>query len=832
MKEPQELIEEITHNYLSTNEQTLAALSGSLKLVKKMFPRYSSFIMEFIQNADDSKSTQISINLNKEGVVIKNNGNGFEEKDVRSLCSIGESTKSLKDYIGYLGIGFKSIYLISDSVEINSNGYTFKFSKDYWEQEKRIPWPILPIWQDGSDESDNSQNTVFNILFKNFESFNKIKSELLELINRRIILFLRNVNEIEISIEDEDYNRKLSKSKEKSTDTYEIYKITEKITEYKVGSVYEDYWLLFRETYDVNREVKEDDMTIDWERDVVDKREVIVAFKLGKDNEVFYLKSTELGTAHIGVYSFLPIKEVESGLNYIIQADLLTNPGRTDLARDCKWNEWLAICTYTTIVEKCIKGFLNHQEWRYEFVDILFSNEGGHPLFDDYIKTPLREYLKKEKVFVSETEELIDFNDAIYIQEDLRDLLKEEDLNQIFPDKKPIHSKSNIKNLSIEKPLHFNAHSGGSDAFVKLLKLKAEKKDIRFFIAVYKNYILPYKNSSTTTIYNLKKKDIILTDDYQIVDSYEALLNLNQVKIPRNFKKEFKIVHSKIAQDQEILEFFIEELEIGEIAEKDVETILKGKEIPKLRERWPKLSEKDKIKTIYYYKRLFDDGELDNDSLNSLSSFIEIKSKRGNWVQSKSLVFAQRYIPSHILEDLITMFTPIIKRGVPLKKLNTVEFVSEIFIGEKNQDEIISWRNFFKNLGVDNFISDNKGSISEDLGVLCMLYYEEKNARIGNVITEKVGFDAKSVDTASNQFRIIESKGSGSRVPDIVVTANEYSVLIDKTNSFIYVSTDVLLDPTINIIKGKNLLYPKKDMRFEYSDWIDIVEKSIKILEL
>ncbi len=42
MRELKGIIEEISNNYLQTNEQTLSALSGSLKLVKKIFPRYSS----------------------------------------------------------------------------------------------------------------------------------------------------------------------------------------------------------------------------------------------------------------------------------------------------------------------------------------------------------------------------------------------------------------------------------------------------------------------------------------------------------------------------------------------------------------------------------------------------------------------------------------------------------------------------------------------------------------------------------------------------------------------------------------------------------------------
>lgn len=63
-------------------------------------------------------------------------------------------------------------------------------------------------------------------------------------------------------------------------------------------------------------------------------------------------------------------------------------------------------------------------------------------------------------------------------------------------------------------------------------------------------------------------------------------------------------------------------------------------------------------------------------------------------------------------------------------------------------------------------------------------------------------------------------------------TATEYAVLIGKPNSFVYVITDVLLDPTLHIIKGRSLISPKKDMRYEYADWIEIEDRVIKILGL
>ena len=63
---PRKHIEDISNDYLKTSERTRDSLAGAVDRLQKAFSRRGHFIMEFIQNADDSESTQISINLNKE----------------------------------------------------------------------------------------------------------------------------------------------------------------------------------------------------------------------------------------------------------------------------------------------------------------------------------------------------------------------------------------------------------------------------------------------------------------------------------------------------------------------------------------------------------------------------------------------------------------------------------------------------------------------------------------------------------------------------------------------------------------------------------------------
>jgi len=53
---------------------------------------------------------------------------GFQETDIGSICSMGKSSKRSKPgYTGQKGIGFKSVFQITDCPSIHSNGFHIKF---------------------------------------------------------------------------------------------------------------------------------------------------------------------------------------------------------------------------------------------------------------------------------------------------------------------------------------------------------------------------------------------------------------------------------------------------------------------------------------------------------------------------------------------------------------------------------------------------------------------------------------------------------------------------------------------------------------------------------
>src|SRR5262249_42230058 len=97
------------------------------RLSQDLYSKDAHFVLELIQNADDNPyregiTPKIVFQVSPTGILVLNNEKGFEERHVRSLCSIGDTTKSKAlGYIGEKGIGFKSVFKMTDEPHIFSN---------------------------------------------------------------------------------------------------------------------------------------------------------------------------------------------------------------------------------------------------------------------------------------------------------------------------------------------------------------------------------------------------------------------------------------------------------------------------------------------------------------------------------------------------------------------------------------------------------------------------------------------------------------------------------------------------------------------------------------
>lgn len=116
-------------------------LQNALKLLsEELYTKPTHFMFELIQNADDNKyapgvTPRLSVVYSKGGLLwVGCNEFGFTAENVRAICRIGGSTKkvegSRKGYIGEKGIGFKSVFTVSDKVWIKSRAVQVRLDSE------------------------------------------------------------------------------------------------------------------------------------------------------------------------------------------------------------------------------------------------------------------------------------------------------------------------------------------------------------------------------------------------------------------------------------------------------------------------------------------------------------------------------------------------------------------------------------------------------------------------------------------------------------------------------------------------------------------------------
>jgi hypothetical protein len=345
---------------------------NALRLISQVvFTRSSGFILELIQNAEDSglnvaEPGEFEISINQNRVKISHNGRPFDENDVRSISGIRSSKKPEQGFLGYLGIGFKSVLKITDRPEIYSNGFQFKFDRTYWPDPSSTPWHVMPIWMDEPSESIDYSKTTFIIPFREAVDVSRIAEEIKK-IRLELYLFLRWLRKIEIIDEVSDEHWALENLGENQ----------EGISTLKSDGE-ERRFKFFRRNVAVPEWVKDDRLTQEY-RAKVTQREIAIGFALDKDGN---LAPDEAGAMYGGVYSFLPLGEAKSGAKFPIQADFLVQPGRDALNYEAKWNHWIL-----EEVEKlsldAISFFKRHDTWKYQYLPAFeFTHSKGLESFD------------------------------------------------------------------------------------------------------------------------------------------------------------------------------------------------------------------------------------------------------------------------------------------------------------------------------------------------------------------------------------------------------------------------------------------------------------------
>lgn len=169
----------------------------------ELYEKSTHFLEELIQNADDcvyhSENPTLTFTYKKGSLRVDCNEVGFTPENVKAICSTTISTKKYtSNMTGEKGIGFKSVFNAADVVFISSQGFSFKF-----DQTETLGM-ITPTWAElPHPETELPGNTTFYlVLSEHFAEDDLVKA--LKDFDHRMLLFLRQLKEINIIITNEN----------------------------------------------------------------------------------------------------------------------------------------------------------------------------------------------------------------------------------------------------------------------------------------------------------------------------------------------------------------------------------------------------------------------------------------------------------------------------------------------------------------------------------------------------------------------------------------------------------------------------------------------------
>ncbi len=442
-------------SFLRTIDGLLGPVSASL------YADSFHFILELIQNAVDSArsepngdqrvSVRFQLTTDPPQLVASNDGAPFTETDILRLCGQPKTRKGPRK-IGYKGIGFKSVVCITDNPQIYSPGCQFEFSRHHYP-DYPFAWLIIPRWIDAPPASVNLPEGWVSVVLPLKETMtgkgmDSLAREMDEL-PPELLLFLDRLEQLELRNQVSSSARIQRKVVDAARNLTLVEQSTHAGADWQpIGS-----WIVTHHNLL--------DPPAQARKDYIDQRGLEARIKAGDEIDFSDARVSlalcvdaqdEFCAADGPLYAFFPVRGQRSGLRFAVQADFLTTASRESLAPPSPgdWNDWIV----SNIPAAIIAGVETIKR-RPNAASILYSalplEQDGTPSEDDTLasfrKVTSETVARLRELPIIATDRPGDLawvvpSEAALLETALHDLIEDDDLPVITPDRRAFVSRS------------------------------------------------------------------------------------------------------------------------------------------------------------------------------------------------------------------------------------------------------------------------------------------------------------------------------------------------------------------------------------------------------
>lgn len=307
---------------------------------------------------------------------------GFSKANVSAIYDINQSTKTLlkegkKGCIGEKGIGFKSVFKVTDKVWISSNNFPFMF-------DKTTPLGMVdPVWNQFPDFPEQlHMNTMICLKIEKQTDRDVVREQLTKVLEPSSFMFLRRLSKTRVVRLDDSGDTfdelVMSHDHRPFTDDLELVTTTRSkgTKSWKSRYLLSDY---------IARGMPSTEL-----RQGVTETSIKLAFPLNNQQQPLIAKQD--------VYAFLPI--CSSGLPFLIQAGFLLVASRQGIDGSQPWNRRLQ----DHIVLALIQAFQRLNDTRLKYLWPAYLPEAQVALkFFDKIKDKFLDRVKPAGAMLSST---------------------------------------------------------------------------------------------------------------------------------------------------------------------------------------------------------------------------------------------------------------------------------------------------------------------------------------------------------------------------------------------------------------------------------------------
>ncbi|KAL7954137.1 hypothetical protein V8C34DRAFT_320194 [Trichoderma compactum] len=368
------------------NLESIAGVAVST-LAKNLYTSDARFVFELLQNAEDNSFNKareahltpyVSFKVYPDHIIIECNEDGFEPKNLKAICAVGQSSKSgvQKGYVGEKGIGFKSVFMAASKVHIESGHFSFFFQHKRGDQGLGM---ISPVWEEPQNDQPYPGTRMALELGDGYNPIPSFQYQIIldqfNSLNESILIFMRNIEEIRISIFDDEENLERSNTFSRERINEHLIRLT-KVSETAIGmdSSFRDYYI-FKHTIDgLDKNVNRTYSEYEEKTKAYASAEIVLGFPLTEES--------------------VPI---QAGFTFLINSDFVTQANRQDIVTTSGRNIGIRRGIADAFIQAALE-FCNHPQLQYTWMRYLPEKKQHFDPFWSQLVNLLEDKLKETAI--------------------------------------------------------------------------------------------------------------------------------------------------------------------------------------------------------------------------------------------------------------------------------------------------------------------------------------------------------------------------------------------------------------------------------------------------